>query len=85
MTATSSEAVFRGVGFLPGVAVPRSESGVHVDGGIRPWQWTTVLTDSIGLLALIWSIPLAMALVGTPIAAAIALVLWLYRLAFSAV
>ena len=87
MRATASEAVHLGIGSRltrPGAVVERAEAGVYVNGRIRPWRWTTVLTDSVGLLGLVWSIPLAMALVGTPIALAIALLLWLCRLAFSA-
>ncbi len=86
MAATVSEANHLAISSRlarPGAAVERSNAGVNVDGRMRPWRWTTVLTDSVGLLGLVWSIPLAMALVGTPIALAIALVVWLYRLAFS--
>jgi hypothetical protein len=88
MRATASEAVHLGIGSRltrpDGAVAERGEAGVHANGHIRRWRWATVLTDSVGLLGLVWSIPLAMALVGTPIALAIALLLWLYRLAFSA-
>jgi hypothetical protein len=50
----------------------------------RRW-WRTVLMDSVQLLALVWSVPLAMLLVGAPIALAIALLVWLGRFALSAV
>lgn len=48
------------------------------------WRWSSALMDSVELLALVWSIPLAMLLVGAPIALAIALLVWLGRLALSA-
>ncbi len=86
MTATVSESVHPGISSRvtrPGAAVERGEAGVSVHGCIRPWRWTTVLTDSVELLGLVWSIPLAMLLVGTPIALTIALLLWLGRLALS--
>ena len=84
MTTTVSEAVHLGISSrlaLPGAAVELGEAGVNVNGRIRPWRWKTLLTDSVELLGLVWSIPLAMLLVGTPIALAIALLLWLGRLA----
>ena len=37
--------------------------------------WKTVLIDSIGLVAVVWSIPVAILLVGTPIALVIVLVI----------
>ena len=86
MTATVSEAVHLVISSRlarPGAAVERGEAGVNVSGRIRPWRWKTVLTDSVELLGLVWSIPLAILLVGTPIALAIALLLWLGRLALS--
>ena len=45
-----------------------------------PFQIGAALLDLGGLLAVVWAIPLAILLVGAPIAAAIALVLWLARL-----
>jgi hypothetical protein len=47
-------------------------------------RWRTALTDGVALLALAWSIPFAILLVGTPVALTIAFVLWLGRLALSA-
>jgi hypothetical protein len=69
--------------------LPRSAArGARLD-GVRAMQprrwWRTVLMDSVQLLALVWSVPLAMLLVGAPIALAIALLVWLGRLALSAV
>lgn len=84
MTATVSDAVHLGMGSrraLPGAAVTRGEPRANVSDRIRPWRWTTVLTDSVELLLVVWSIPLVMLLVGTPIALAIALLLRLGRLA----
>lgn len=33
-----------------------------------PSRWRTVVTDSLGLVAVIWTIPLAIVVVGLPIA-----------------
>ena len=87
MTATVSQAVHPGISSRltrpGGAVVERGEAGVNATGRMRPWRWTTVLTDSVEVLALVWSIPLAMLLVGTPIVLTIALLLWLGRLALS--
>lgn len=40
-----------------------------------PSLWRTILTDSIGLIAVIWAIPVAILLVGAPIVLAVALVM----------
>lgn len=45
-----------------------------------PSRWGTALLDAGGLLALVWSVPLAVLIVGGPVVLAIALVLWLVRL-----
>ena len=44
----------------------------------RP-QWTTRLMDAIQLLGVVLSVPVAILLVGAPVALAIALLLWLAR------
>jgi hypothetical protein len=44
-------------------------------------RWTTGLMDALQLLGLVLSVPIAILLVGAPIAMAIALLLWLARLA----
>jgi hypothetical protein len=44
----------------------------------------TWLRDAVALLAVVWTIPLAILLVGAPVALAVALLLWLARLARSA-
>jgi hypothetical protein len=48
-------------------------------GSQRTW-----FRDAVELLAVVWTIPLAILLVGAPIALAAALLLWLARLARSA-
>ena len=58
--------------------------GLDISRPTLPWRWSTALTDSVALLAVVWSIPLAVLLVGAPIALAITLVLWLGRFALSA-
>lgn len=47
---------------------------------VQPSRLGTALMDLGGLLALVWAVPLAILLVGAPIAGAIALLLWLVRL-----
>jgi hypothetical protein len=47
------------------------------------WSWTTV-KDAVILLGVVWSIPVAVLVVGTPVALAIASLLWLVRIALSA-
>jgi hypothetical protein len=46
-------------------------------------SWST-LVDGVALLGVLWSIPLAVLVVGTPIVLTIAFVLWLVRLALTA-
>lgn len=55
--------------------------GLDISRPTLPWRWSTALTDSVTLLAVVWSLPLAVVLVGAPIALAITLVLWLGRFA----
>ncbi|HEX4912605.1 MAG TPA: hypothetical protein VFV51_01555 [Vicinamibacterales bacterium] len=40
-----------------------------------PSGWKTVVTDSLGLVLVLWSIPVAILVVGTPIVLAVALVI----------
>jgi hypothetical protein len=47
------------------------------------WSWTT-LQDAAMVLGVLWSIPVAVLVVGTSVALAIASLLWLVRLALSA-
>lgn len=41
--------------------------------------WKTVLTDSLGFVLILWSIPAAILLVGTPIVLVIALLRWILQ------
>ena len=41
--------------------------------------WKTILIDSLGLVLVVWSIPVAIILVGTPIVLVVALVIALMR------
>jgi hypothetical protein len=45
-----------------------------------PSVWKTILTDSLGLVAVVWAIPVAILLVGSPIVLAVALVMALVRM-----
>ncbi len=47
---------------------------------VQPWRLGAALIDLGSLLALVWAVPLAILLVGAPVAGAIALVLWVVRL-----
>jgi hypothetical protein len=44
-------------------------------------RWRAGFADAAALLGVVWMVPLGMLLVGAPVALAIALVLWLARLA----
>ena len=52
-----------------------------VGGQVSPWRWKTVITDCLQLLAVVWSLPLAILGIGSAIALTIALLLWLGRAA----
>jgi hypothetical protein len=45
-------------------------------------SWKTMVTDVVGMIALIWSIPVAIVLVGTPIVLVVALILMAARAVF---
>ena len=47
------------------------------------WSWTTLM-DGVMLLGVVWSIPLALVILGTPVALAIAFLLWLVGVALHA-
>jgi hypothetical protein len=49
-------------------------------GANPPSAWKTILTDSMGLVAVVWAIPVAILLVGSPIVLAVALVMALVRM-----
>jgi hypothetical protein len=85
MTATVPQAIH--LGSRPREAWHRVTAGrSRARFGVRglPSRWRVAAEDSIELLALVWSIPLAMVVVGTPIALAVALLLWLGRVTLSA-
>ena len=42
-----------------------------------PPLWKTILIDSLGLVVVVWSIPVAILLVGTPIVLVVALIRWI--------
>jgi hypothetical protein len=44
-----------------------------------PPVWRTVLTDSLGVVLVVWSIPAAIILIGTPIVLVVALFIALIR------
>jgi hypothetical protein len=47
-------------------------------------RWRRALADTAALLGVVWMVPVGILLVGAPIALAIALLLWLGRIARSA-
>jgi hypothetical protein len=61
-------------------AVGRDED---VDVSFSIWSWTTLM-DGVMLLGVVWSLPVAILVVGTPVALAIALLLRVVRLALGA-
>jgi len=42
-------------------------------------RWKTIVIDSIGLVLVVWSIPVAVVVVGTPIVLAVALLMMVAR------
>lgn len=52
---------------------------IDVSRPAQPWRWRTVMTDALSLVAVAWSVPLVVLAVGTPIALAIVLMLWVAR------
>ena len=42
-----------------------------------PARWKTVIIDSLGLVLVVWSIPIAILIVGAPIVLVVALLRWL--------
>jgi hypothetical protein len=63
-----------------GRAVARDEDA---DVSSSMWSWTTLL-DGVALLGVVWSIPVAVLVVGSSVALAVAFLLWLVRLALTA-
>lgn len=50
---------------------------------VAGWRWSTLLAGAAELLALVWSVPIVVLLVGTPFALAIVALLRLARLALN--
>ena len=50
-----------------------------VSGDSRAPRWRTMLIDGLGFIALIWSIPIAIVVIGAPIALLVKLVQMLFR------
>jgi hypothetical protein len=65
------------------VAGTQRQDRYYVGPPLRPWRWTSLLLGSIELLAVIWSIPFIILLIGIPIALAAALLAWVGQLAVS--
>lgn len=51
--------------------------GTEIAATVAAPVWKTVLTDSLGFVLVIWSIPVAILVVGTPIVMAVGLVIGL--------
>lgn len=71
----------RGAGAMPHgfQTVDRSARGVRGPEPHRRPAAAVLLGDSAELLAIVWSVPLAVMLVGTPIALTLAFLLWIVR------
>lgn len=54
-----------------------------LDVSFSRWSWRTLM-DGVSLLGVVWSFPVAVLVVGTPVALAIAFMLWLVRPALGA-
>lgn len=61
----------------------RAATTVDVSRLVIPWRWTSVLLAPLELLALVWSIPLVIALLMVPIGLAVMAALWVVRRIFS--
>ena len=48
----------------------------------EPSRWKTIVVDAFGFAAVIWSIPIAILLIGTPLVLAVALILMAIRSIF---
>ncbi|MDO8680017.1 MAG: hypothetical protein Q7R30_15955 [Acidobacteriota bacterium] len=64
----------------PEVRYPRAVDQItpQPEAPARP-QWIAALMNSLGLVAVIWSIPVAIVIVALPIALVVALVTWFAR------
>jgi len=63
--------------------VPGAERDEDMNLSSSIWSWTT-LSDGVMLLGIVWMIPVAMLVIGTPVALALAFLLRLVRLALGA-
>jgi len=59
-------------------------SGERVERANKSGAWLSAIADGATLLALAWTIPFAILLVGAPVALTISLLLWIGRLALNA-
>jgi hypothetical protein len=57
----------------------RAATTVDVSRRAIPWRWTSVLLAPLELLALVWSIPIVIALLMVPIGLAVMAALWVVR------
>ena len=53
---------------------------VDVSRPVQPWNWTTVLRAPLELLAVVWSVPFVILMVGIPFVLAVALIYRVGRL-----
>ncbi len=85
-TASRNEVVNRARRATPGLPARAAGGGERgdVERSAVSWRWSGAVTGTLQLLAIAWSIPFVMLLVGAPFALAIVLVLWLGRLALGA-
>jgi hypothetical protein len=56
---------------------------VDVSRPIQPWNWTTVLLAPLQLLAVVWSVPFVILMVGIPFVFAVSLIYRVGRLLLS--
>lgn len=52
-----------------------AQNGQHA--AIAPSRWKTILVDSLGMVVVVWSIPVAILLVAAPIMLVAALLRWI--------
>lgn len=48
------------------------------------WRWSRLLTDGLEVLGVVWALPVAILVIGAPVALALALVVWLGRMGLRA-
>jgi hypothetical protein len=62
----------------------RSAYTVDVSRPVIPWRWSRVLLAPAELLAVVWSIPFVILILGIPLVLAVAVIHWVGRLLLSA-